>query len=100
MTDTNVKLVGPVMRGVDADFAGVVIEALEKDNPDSEVHVDDRGGYIRISVPQRCRLTRASMAELLGHDFALAELEPSLAAFAGRMTSSDEEIVWFLERKD
>ena len=35
--------------------------------------------------------------------FALLELLlviPSLAGFAGRMTVSDDEIVWYLERED
>lgn len=100
MTETRVKMVGPVIRGVDADLADAVAEAMEIDNPDSEIVVDDRGGYIRISVPQRCRLTRASMSEILGHEFPLAQLEPSLSAFAGRMTATDDEIVWFLDRED
>lgn len=100
MSDPDAKLVGPVMRGVDADLAGAVLEALEMDNPDADIRVDDRAGYIRISMAKRCRLTRASMSDVLGHEFPLAELEPSLAAFAGRMSTTDDEIVWFLERED
>ena len=50
------KMVGPVIRGADADLADAVIEAIEADNPGEEVLVEDAGGYIRISVPQRCRL--------------------------------------------
>lgn len=100
MTEARVKMVGPVVRGMDADIADAVIEALEVDNPDSEVIVDDRGGYIRISVAQQCRLTRASLEDALGRDFELSQLEPSLSAFAGRMRLSDDEVVWYLDRKD
>jgi toluene monooxygenase system protein D len=100
MTDTHVKMVGPVVRGVDAELADAVIEAMQVDNPDAEILVEDRGGYIRISVPTRARLTQASLAAALGHDFQLSELEPSLSAFAGRVTTSDDEIVWYLERED
>ncbi|NMH95810.1 MmoB/DmpM family protein [Pseudonocardia acidicola] len=100
MTETHVKMVGPVIRGVDADLADAVIEAVETDNPESEVTVDDRGGYIRISVPQRCRLTRTSLQDALGHDFTLSQLEPSLSSFAGRMHTGDDEIVWYLDRED
>lgn len=100
MTASHVKMVGPVIRGVDAELADAVAEAMEIDNPDAEVVVDDQGGYIRISVPQRGRLTRASLSQVLGHEFPLNELEPSLSAFAGRMTSTDDEIVWFLDRED
>ena len=48
--------IGPVIRGADADLADAVIEAIEADNPGADVMVEDAGGYIRISVPQRCRL--------------------------------------------
>lgn len=100
MTAAHVKMVGPVIRGTDADLADAVAEAMAADNPDVAIEVDDRGGYIRISAPQRVRLTRASLSEAIGHDFALAQLEPSLAAFAGRMAGTDDEIVWYLDRED
>jgi toluene monooxygenase system protein D len=97
---THVKMVGPVVRGLDGNLADAVIAAIEVDNPDVDVDVDDQGGYIRISTPQRCVLTRASLEEALDRTFALHQLEPSLAGFAGRMTVSDDEIVWYLERED
>ena len=94
------KMVGPVIRGADADLADAVIEAIEADNPGEEVLVEDAGGYIRISVPQRCRLSRVSLEEALGHSFELSKLEPSLSAFAGRMKATDDEVLWYLERQD
>jgi toluene monooxygenase system protein D len=97
---THVKMVGPVVRGLDGNLADAVITAIEIDNPDVDVDVDDQGGYIRISTPQRCVLTRASLEDALGRSFALHQLEPSLAGFAGRMTVSDDEVVWYLERED
>lgn len=99
-TAPHVKLVGPLIRGVDADLAEAVITAVELDNPDSEVVVDDAGGYIRVNTAQRCVLTRASLAEAVGRDFALSQLEPALCGFAGRMQVSEDEIVWYLERDD
>lgn len=97
---THVKMVGPVVRGLDGALAEAVIAAIEVDNPDEDVDVDDQGGYIRIGTPQRCVLTRASLEEALGRSFPLHLLEPSLAGFAGRMAVSDDEVVWYLERKD
>jgi len=47
-TNSRQKMVGPVIRGADADLADAVIEA---DNPGADVQVEDAGGYIRISVP-------------------------------------------------
>jgi toluene monooxygenase system protein D len=98
--DVHQKMVGPVIRGADAEIADAVIDAIEADNPDSEVVVDDQGGYIRVSVSQRCRLTRASLEEALGRSFSLAKLEPSLSGFAGRMRLDDDEVLWYLERQD
>ena len=66
MDHTHVKMVGPVIRGLDANLADAVITAIETDNPDEDVVVDDQGGYIRIGVPQRCRVTRASLEDALG----------------------------------
>ncbi len=50
-TNSRQKMVGPVIRGADADLADAVIEAIEADNPGADVPVEDAGGYIRISVP-------------------------------------------------
>lgn len=94
------KMVGPVIRGADADLADAVIEAIEADNPGEEVLVEDAGGYIRISVPQRCRLSRASLETALGYSFELSKLELSLSAFAGRMKATDDDVLWYLERQD
>jgi toluene monooxygenase system protein D len=97
---THVKMVGPVVRGMDGNLADAVIAAIETDNPDADVQVDDQGGYIRVSTPSVCRLTRASLEEALGKSFKLHQLEPQLAGFAGRMRVSDDEVVWYLERQD
>lgn len=97
---THTKMVGPVVRGLDGNLAEAVIAAIEADNPDADVMVDDQGGYIRIATPNHCRLTRASLEDALGRTFKLHQLEPQLAGFAGRMKLTDDEITWFLERQD
>jgi len=97
---THVKMVGPVVRGMDSALADAVIEAIQDDNPGVDGDGDDQGGDIRNGTPQRCLLTRTSLEAALGRTFALHRLEPSLAGFAGRMTVSDDEIVWYLERED
>ncbi len=100
MTVKQVHMVGPVVRGVDAEIADALITAIEQDNPGAEPLVEDRGGYIRISVPGRCRVTRASLEDALGRDFPLSELEPALSAFAGRVRFTDDEVLWYLEGRD
>ena len=94
------KLVGPVMRGMDGELADAVIAAVERDNPGQEVLVDDQGGYIRIATERRCVLTRSTLEDELGRPFPLSSLEPALASFAGRVSTSDEQVVWYLERED
>jgi toluene monooxygenase system protein D len=95
------RLVGPVIRGVDQDIADALIEAIRKDNPDADVRVEDRHGYVRIACPGRCRVTRGSLEEALGEPMRLSELEPAMASFAGRMKlEGDQAIVWYLDRED
>jgi toluene monooxygenase system protein D len=97
----NQKLVGPVLRGVDQDVIEALITAIEADNPEAELLFEDHGGYVRIHTPRRCRLTRKHLEAALGRSFRLAELEPALAGFAGRMrTVGDDELEWYLERED
>ena len=88
------KLVGPVIRGVDDDIIDAVIAAAEADNPNAELVIEDRGGYVRIQTAGHFRLTQASMATALGRPFRLSEIEPSLVSFAGRLESKDDAWVW------
>ncbi|MBE3596930.1 MAG: MmoB/DmpM family protein [Hydrogenibacillus sp.] len=87
------KLVGPVV--TDPILAEALAQAIETDNPDAEVYVDDRGGYIRIHTPRICRITRKSLREALGYDMHLSALEPKMCAFAGRMWYVDDEALYF-----
>lgn len=101
MTTVETRRVGPVIRGVDRRIADAVVDAVMIDNPEVEVSVEDHGGYVRVSCPRRCRLTRASLEEALDEPFPLSELEPALSAFAGRMRYlGDDEVEWYLERED
>jgi toluene monooxygenase system protein D len=95
------KFVGPVLRGMDGDIIDAVLVAIGEDNPDDQVLYEDRGGYVRIHTSRRCRVTRKSLEAALGRPFRLAELEPSLSGFAGRMRyQGDEALEWYLERED
>jgi toluene monooxygenase system protein D len=95
------KFVGPVLRGMDQNIIEALLMAIADDNPDAELLYEDHGGYVRIHTPWRCRVTRKSLEAALGRSFRLAELEPSLAAFAGRMRAvGDEALEWYLEREE
>ncbi|WP_167099164.1 MmoB/DmpM family protein [Mycobacterium sp. DL592] len=101
MTSTEVKLVGPIVRGFDPDIVDALTEAIAVDNPDAEITVDDHAGYVRIHAPWFLRVTRASLEQAAGQALPLASLEPAIAGFAGRMRYvGDDELHWFLERED
>jgi toluene monooxygenase system protein D len=89
-------LVGPIMQ--DGEMADIVLEAIRIDNPGADVHVADETSYIRIHTPGRCRLTRATLAEVLGRPCELTELEPHMAFFSGHIRTTSEETVWELRR--
>lgn len=95
------KLVGPVVRGFDPDIVSALTEAIELDNPDAEIVIEDHAGYVRIHAPSFLRVTRASLEDAAGHAIPLSSLEPAIAGFAGRMRYvGDDELHWYLERKD
>jgi toluene monooxygenase system protein D len=101
MTTVEPKLVGPIVRGFDPDVVAALAEAIEKDNPDAEITIDDHAGYVRIHAPWFLRVTRESLEDAAGQPLPLASLEPAIAGFAGRMRYvGDDELHWFLERED
>src|SRR5437763_1150692 len=83
--------VGPVLTpGLLAD---VVIAAIRSLN--AEVTVIDRGAYLRVLVPRRCRLTVAAVEALLAGVFQLpADLEAIMPSFRGRLRLEGGEAVW------
>jgi toluene monooxygenase system protein D len=86
-------LVGPVIRA--GNLAEAIIEAVETDNPGSDVLVLDRDDYVRIHTSGRCRLTQASLERCLGQPYQLAALEIDMPAFKGRLSTRIDEYVWF-----
>lgn len=84
--------VGPVLRATD-DVDGL-IAAIHADNPGQDIEVVDRGAYVRVQARRRLRLTRTSVERELGRPFAMRELEPMLAAFAGRIETTSDAVTW------
>jgi toluene monooxygenase system protein D len=83
--------VGPVLHA--GPHADAVIAAIRAENADVEVL--DRGAYVRVSAPARCRLTRAAVERVLGEPFELpADLEAIMSSFAGKIAVDESEIVW------
>jgi toluene monooxygenase system protein D len=72
-----------------------VIAAIRAAN--AGVRVVDRGAYLRVLVPRRCRLDSALVAALVKADFQLpSDLEAIMPSFRGRLRIAGQEAVWEL----
>jgi toluene monooxygenase system protein D len=74
-----------------------VIRAIQEDNPSESLEVVDRGAYVRVQRAGLLKLTRASLQRHLGADFEISRLESIITAFAGRIRTSSDEVVWYLQ---
>ena len=83
--------VGPVLTaGV---CANAVASAISKENPGASV--SNRGGYLRVLVHGRCRVTRHAIERELGRPFALPrDLELIMPSFRGKLQLDTEAVVW------
>lgn len=90
--------VGPVLQS--GEFADSVVEALENDNPRSDIRVFPTGSWVRILAESPLKLRRDSLRAVLGRDLRFpGEVEVNLSAFAGQIRTSSEEIEWYFGAK-
>jgi toluene monooxygenase system protein D len=83
--------VGPVL--VPGPLAEAILLALGELNPG--LSCVDRGGYLRVLVPGRCRLTRRAVESHTRSSFRLpGDLEAVMPSFKGRLTLTEDEAVW------
>jgi len=85
--------VGPVLRM--CDEVELVVRAIQDDNPSDSVEVLDCGAYVRVQRSGFLKLTRASLERHLGAGFQMSQLESMMSAFAGRIQTSTDQIVWY-----
>lgn len=86
--------VGPVLEANDVGRA--VAAAILTSN--AGANVDDRGAYLRVSVPGRCAVTRSAIEAQLGRHFTLpSDLELVMPAFQGRIHIDDDRVEWRFE---
>jgi len=87
--------VGPVLQA--GPIADAVVAAIRSMNED--VVVVDRGAYLRVLVPRRCRVTRAAIEATMNEPFRLpGDLERVMPSFKGRFRVTDEEASWEVQR--
>ena len=90
--------VGPVLRM--SEDVEAIIAAIEEDNPGTEIEVIDRGAYVRIQAEKRMIVTRASIERHIGRPFEMRQLEPMMSAFAGRIDTTSDAVVWSYQREE
>ena len=89
------RLVGPVVRS--GEVARAVIEAVQIDNPDKEVVVEDHLAYVRVHTADECVITAATMSQTLGRPFEMRELEVNLSSFSGQIEYGSEQVRFYLQ---
>jgi len=89
--------VGPVLRA--GEIADAAIEAIYEDNPEKEVHVEDRTAYVRVELDGECIIRRETMEQILGRPFQMRELETVLGSFAGRIETTSDQVRFYLTKK-
>ena len=87
-------LVGPVFRP--GELASIAVEAIETDNPNRDLKVEDRVGYIRVETEKECIINRETIEQILGRSFQMSELETILSSFSGRIEVTEEFMRFYL----
>ncbi len=90
--------VGPVLRM--SEDIEAIIAAIEDDNPGTAIEVIDRGAYVRIQAEQQMKVTRASIERHIGRTFEMRQLEPMMSAFAGRIKTTSDAILWSYKKQE
>jgi toluene monooxygenase system protein D len=82
---------GPILQAGAAGEA--VARAIRRLNPGAQVI--DRGGYLRVTVPGRCHVTRRAIEDETGGPFSLpGDLEAIMTSFQGWLQIGADEVVW------
>ena len=88
---TTTRVVGPVL--VRDAIGDAIVEAIRDGNAGAEV--TGQGGYLRVSAPAPCVVSRAAIEARLGAPIALREeLHRTMVSFAGRLELDDEVARW------
>jgi hypothetical protein len=90
-----VELVGPVLES--GPVAEAILAAIQIANKD--VIVVNRGAYLRILSPGRCRVFRADIEAVMGRPFALpGDIEQVMPSFRGILSVSEDVAEWSFDK--
>jgi toluene monooxygenase system protein D len=94
-THNGSKMAGPLLRG--GEIATAAIEAIEIDNPDKEIVIDDHRTYVRVEADGGMIIRKKTMEEVLGRPFVMAELEVNLSGFSGQIETHEDYMRWYFK---
>jgi len=90
--------VGPIVtRG---EMSDAVAEAVEIDNPGREMRVLPSDSYVRIEARGICKITFATMTDVLGRQFSFGDLEVNMPGFGGFIRTEDDHVRFVASKKD
>ena len=99
MTEAQPKsknLAGPLLRG--GEIALAACDAIEEDNPDKEILIEDYRTYLRVEADGGLIIRRETMEEILGRPFRMQELEVNLSGFSGQIETDEHYMRWYLKQ--
>ena len=71
------------------DDSRCIVEAILEDNPNARI--DDQPSMVKIDVPSRLVIRRATVEEKIGRNFDLQELQLHLITLSGHLDETDDE---------
>ena len=75
------RFVGPVMHA--GEIGEAVIDAIREDNDGRKIEVEEHASYYRVKVEGECVICFATVAEMLGREVMLRDIEANMPAFEG-----------------
>jgi toluene monooxygenase system protein D len=94
-TNNGLKMAGPLLRG--GEIAIAALEAIEIDNPNKDIVIDDHRTYVRVEADGGMIIRKKTMEEVLGRPFQMAELEVNLSGFSGQIETHEDYMRWYFK---
>jgi hypothetical protein len=88
--DKKIRGVGPVMRK--GEMGDAVIEAIQADNTEREITIEEHASYFRIQVEGECLLVIDTVSEMLGSKVIFSDIESHMPSFEGFIRVGTEQI--------
>ena len=89
------RFVGPVMHS--GEIGEAVIDAIREDNDGRKIEVEEHASYFRVKVEGECVIRFATVAEMLGREVALRDIEANMPAFEGFIRIETERMRFLSE---